>query len=159
VNKEESRETDGVSLRLRRLEDESAIRHLHFEYCRQMDEGFNAEELAMLWTEDGIWDGGAFGTFEGRPAILEFFRRHGREVEFSAHFIANEQNTVDGDRGVCRCIGIVPCTFAAGGDAKDTWIFVTWHNILSKQAGRWLFKSLRATVNKEGVHLRGWVPG
>jgi hypothetical protein len=143
--------------RVRQLEDIAAIRKLQYAYCRHMDEGFDADQLGALWVEDGEWDGGPFGRFVGRAAIIAFFQRHGREVAFAAHFLTNEEVTVTGDRATCRCIGLVPTTFRVGeGDEEDQWIMATWDNSFVKVDGRWRFQVLRARVNKSGFHLKGW---
>lgn len=134
--------------RLRRMEDVEAVRQLHYVYCRVMDEGFDADALGALWIEEGVWDGGPFGQKKGRKAIVEFFREHGREVHFAAHYLANEEVVVTGDRAVCRCIGLVPATMTIGGVTSDEWMSVTWRNTMVKRNGKWFFDTLQATVNR-----------
>jgi hypothetical protein len=134
--------------RLRKLEDVEAIRQLHYAYCRLMDEGFDADALGALWIEDGAWEGGPYSRKVGRQAIVDFFRVHGTEVAFAAHYLANEEISLAGDRASCRCIGVVPASMTIGGKKKDEWMLVTWNNTVVRHDGKWLFETLSATVNK-----------
>ena len=153
VKGSEHNKIDELWQRLRRLEDIEAVRQLHYEYCRKMENGFDAEALGALWIEDGVWDGGPFGRHVGRAAIVDFFRRHSRDIAFSGHYLANEEITVDGDAGVCRCTGLVPVTFISEHRTDNQWMFVTWNNSTVRHEGKWLFETLRATVNKT---VSGW---
>ena len=54
---------------LQRLVDIEAIRALKVRYARYADAGYDADGLASLFTEDGVWDSGAlFGRCVGRDA-------------------------------------------------------------------------------------------
>ena len=44
--------------RLQTLEDIEAIRKLKFRYASLCDYGYQAEELATLFTEDAVWEAG-----------------------------------------------------------------------------------------------------
>lgn len=145
--------------RLLQLLDEDEIRKLHYRYARIMDEGFcgesfPADDLAELWTEDGVWEGGDFGTFTGREAIAAFFRRHALDVPFAVHYAANEQIVLaeDGQTATMRALMLVPCTFTHGGTPDETWIFGAWHNAFRKVDGRWYFTRLSAEIYKAVPH-------
>lgn len=56
------------SERLRRLEDKEAIRNLIASYGPLADSGAS-QELAQLWTDDGEYDVGGYGTARGRDDI------------------------------------------------------------------------------------------
>jgi len=144
--------------RVHRLEDAEAIRRLQYAYCKHMDGGFDAAALASLWAEDGVWDGGPFGRHVGKAAIFDYFTKHALEVTFAAHFVANEEIDVAGDRATSRSIGIVPVSLIMEGIEADKWMFVTWENTFVKTGGRWLFQSLGATVNKLWSHVEPLEP-
>ena len=56
--------------RLQTLEDIEAIRKLKFRYASLCDYGYQAEELATLFTEDAVWEAGEpWGNFVGPGAI------------------------------------------------------------------------------------------
>ncbi|MFN5782700.1 MAG: nuclear transport factor 2 family protein, partial [Novosphingobium sp.] len=59
---------DGIAGRLRLLEDREAIRDLIARYGPLADAG-NAEAVAALWHEDGVYAVGGMGEARGREAI------------------------------------------------------------------------------------------
>ena len=52
--------------RVLRIEDIEAIRSMKMAYARYCDDDYKADEIAELFTEDGVWDGGVFGVYNGR---------------------------------------------------------------------------------------------
>jgi ketosteroid isomerase-like protein len=60
--------------RLQALEDAEAIRNLKARYAALCDNHYDADGIAMLFTEDALWESPALGRFEGREAIRGFFR-------------------------------------------------------------------------------------
>ena len=59
--------------RLERAENVEKIRNLKARYCDLCDDGYDADGLCDLFTEDGVWDGGILGVFEGRENLHNFF--------------------------------------------------------------------------------------
>ena len=60
--------------RLQALEDAEAIRNLKARYAALCDANTDAHGLALLFTEDALWESPDLGRFEGREAIRGFFR-------------------------------------------------------------------------------------
>jgi len=60
--------------RLQVLEDAEAIRNLKARYAALCDRQYDADGIAMLFTEDALWESPGLGRFEGREAIRNFFR-------------------------------------------------------------------------------------
>jgi hypothetical protein len=60
--------------RLQALEDAEAIRNLKARYAALCDAQYDADGIAMLFTEDALWESPGLGRFEGREAIRGFFR-------------------------------------------------------------------------------------
>jgi SnoaL-like domain len=59
--------------RLQALEDAEAIRNLKARYAALCDAQYDADGIAMLFTEDALWESPGLGRFEGREAIRGFF--------------------------------------------------------------------------------------
>jgi ketosteroid isomerase-like protein len=51
------------------LEDAAAIRNLKARYAALCDAQYDADGIAMLFTEDALWESPDLGRFEGREAI------------------------------------------------------------------------------------------
>lgn len=89
--------TDEDTKILRTLKDIEDIRRLKHRYATLCDANYDPDGLAALFTEDGQWNGGAFGTHHGRDEIHAFFTRCGRDVEFAVHYMLNDAIDVSGD--------------------------------------------------------------
>src|SRR5690554_1810213 len=59
--------------KLQWLYDVEQIKQLKHRYCAYCDEAYDPDGIAALFVEDGVWDGGPFGRYEGRAAIHAFF--------------------------------------------------------------------------------------
>ena len=46
-----------LAAKIQRLEDIEAIRNLKAKYCAFCDDGYDADGIASLFVDDGIWDG------------------------------------------------------------------------------------------------------
>jgi hypothetical protein len=90
---------------LRLQQDHRAITQLIASYGPLVDTSDRLERsrnLAMLWTEDGVYDIGGMGEFRGREAIAQIFAE--------GHF---EQVP----EGVCHIMGL-PCISIDGNEAE-----------------------------------------
>jgi len=93
-----------VEAELRRQQDHGAIIQLIASYGPLVDTSDCLERshnLATMWTEDGTYDIGGVGVFQGREAIAELFA--------DGHFDQVPE-------GVCHIIGL-PCISLAGDEA------------------------------------------
>src|ERR1051326_3663237 len=86
-----------IERRLQVLEDGEAIRNLKARYAALCDSHYDADGIAMLFTEDATWDSPGLGRFEGREAIRNFFRGASQIFTFAIHYSLNGQIEVDGD--------------------------------------------------------------
>ena len=75
--------------RLQVLEDAEAIRNLKARYAALCDQQYDADRIAMLFTEDALWDSPGLGRFEGREAIRNFFRGASEIFSFAIHYSLN----------------------------------------------------------------------
>ena len=86
-----------IETRLRRVEATEQIRSLKARYCDLCDQGYPADELTELFTEDGAWDGHEMGVFEGRDAIHKLFTNMPNVMSFAIHHVTNSSVEVSED--------------------------------------------------------------
>jgi SnoaL-like protein len=88
---------NGNGSRLQR-EDIEAIKILKARYGYYCDDSYDPDGISSLFVEDGVWDGGQFGRYEGRNAIRDFFRDLARDkIGFAMHLFMNPLIEVSGD--------------------------------------------------------------
>ena len=132
--------------RITRLEDIEAIKRLKARYCEICDhENYDADAMASLFTEDGVWDGEGVGKAEGREAIRELFAGIAKVTGGAQHIVANPLIEVDGDRahGVWYLIAAVT---QSDGTTASNWpgAAARYHEDYVKQDGEWKFRRVRA---------------
>lgn len=133
-------EQDQLKQRLQRLEDIEALRQLKYRYFAACDANYDAEGVALLFTEDGVWDAGEFGRYEGRAAIFSGFSEKRFSVKFAFHYGMNPTIAVTGDTAVCRWyLWLIKINNA--GDQREL-IVGTYQDLCVRQAGQWLFKRI-----------------
>jgi SnoaL-like domain len=149
--------TDREAL-LQRLLDLEEIRRLKHRYVNLCDANYQAEPLADLFVDDGVWTGPAdYGHHVGREQLIAFFRRlGGGGALFTVHMVGNEEIDVDVDRARGRWTTIAPCTFKIEGAAQDFWGFLRYDDEFLRIDGKWKFQKIRATALAGGPHLSGW---
>src|SRR5947208_4659775 len=103
--------------RLQALEDAEAIRNMKGRYAALGDSQYDADGIAMLFTEDALWESPGLGRFEGREAIRNFFRGASAIFSFAIHYSLNGHIEVDGDTARARWYLFMPCTVAVGNRA------------------------------------------
>src|SRR5580700_5455554 len=103
--------------RLQALEDAAAIRNLKARYAALCDKQYVADGIAMLFTEDALWESPDLGRFEGREAIRSFFRGASEIFSFAIHYSLNGHIEVDGETAQARWYLFMPCTVTVGNQA------------------------------------------
>ena len=141
---------------LQQLVDLENIRRLANRYANLCDDGFLAEDLADLFTSDGVWTAEGFGPFEGREALVEFFNMLGAQSLFALHMIGNDEIDVDGDTAKMRWSAININTVKGDSGPKDDWIFLRYDNDLERVQGDWKFRRMSVTIRATGPHEAGW---
>lgn len=95
--------------RLQALEDRAAIADLIASYGPLADSG-DAEGIALLWTEDGVYAVDGFPEARGRAAIAALITgpvHQGLMARGCAHLLGPPMIDMDGDRAVARCHSVV----------------------------------------------------
>ena len=95
---------EALERRLRVLEDEREITHLITAYGPLVDAGA-AEDVAALWTEDGVYDVDEV-YLDGGDAIRRMVESRGHQAWIAggcAHFLGPARITIDGDDAVAIC--------------------------------------------------------
>ncbi len=156
---------ESLERRLRQLEDAEALRALKWRYAELADARYRgggpvaedelarlADELAALFAEDAVWDGGpALGVCRGRAAIRERFLAP--TLRFSRHYFANPRLEIDGDTARGRWEVFAPCTLE---DGRAAWMAGIEDDRYRREHGRWLHTAMRLEVFFLAPHDRGW---
>lgn len=135
--------------RLDDAEDVAAIKALKIRYARYCDDGYDAEGIASLFVDAGVWDGGSlFGRCEGRTAIVEHFRGASDRLPWALHFTLSPEIELDGAPGPDRRARGTwylwqPCVRRRrdGGD-RDAFLTGTYTDTYVKAAGVWRFETV-----------------
>ena len=151
--------------RLRATEDVLAIQRLKSRYAHLVDARTPrsgelpqasidtiARQIAALFSEDGVWDGGeALGVARGREEIFEILRRP--SLQFTWHYFVKPDIEVEGDRARGRWDILSPCT---SKDGRALWMAGVEHDEYVREDGDWLHARMRLEVVFMASHERGW---
>lgn len=123
--------------------DHLEIRQVIASYGPMVDTADRLErsrKLAELWIEDGVYDIGGLGAYEGREAIAGAFqeRHFGQVPEGICHVMGLPHVTVTGDEAVALNYS---CVFRHEGEER----FYPWRVSANRwdmvrQTGKWLIK-------------------
>ncbi len=151
-----------LEARLRRLEDIEAIKQLKARYCAYCDDGYDADGIASLFTEDAVWDGGrTFGRAEGREAIRAHFVGAGDRVTIARHQVMNPIIEVEpdgtGDRATGHWLLFQPCTNAGRDGEQAVWLAATYADTYRRDGDSWLISSTEIDVAFFSPFDTGWL--
>lgn len=160
-----SREVTALRMRVEATEAVQAIQNLKARYAQLVDQRYVrgkvapeeqvaavAEQIAALFTEDGVWDGGpALGLSTGRAEIAA--RMRAPTLQFSWHFFLKSQIQVDGNRASARWDILSPCTTK---DGKPHWMVGFEDDEYRRADGVWLHARMKLTSVFLAPHETGW---
>jgi ketosteroid isomerase-like protein len=126
----------------RGLEDAEAIHKLKARYAALCDKQYDADGIAMLFTEDALWESPGLGRFEGREALRGFFREASGIFSFAIHYSLNGHIEVEGDQARAQWYLFMPCTVTAGNRAM--WRASIDHETYVRVDGVWMFRHKRS---------------
>jgi len=156
-----------LEARLLAVEDQDAIQRLKAHYGQLVDARYTrkgpkppdelapiADEIAALFSEDAVWDGGAgLGVCTGRDAIRQRFLEP--TLQFSWHFFLKPNLEVSGDTARGSWDILSPCTTAEG---RPMWMAGVEHDEYVREGGVWLHRSMRLDLVFMAPYERGWGP-
>ena len=142
--------------RLIRVESIEAIRTLKARYCDLCDEGYDADALCALFTEDAVWDGGKLGVYEGIEKIHEFFVDMPNVMSFAIHNVTNSavELSQDGQSAVARWYLIQMATQKEQNLA--VWLTGRYVDQLVLEKDIWKFKHVSLTARFYSPYDQGW---
>jgi hypothetical protein len=143
--------------RIARLEAHNDICKLMAEYLLVADKGYDPDQIAAMFVEDGTWEGDGFGRHEGREAIRTFFRGLSGSLVFAAHFVTNPIITFSGSdraRGAWRLLE--PATVNKDGALDSNLLVAAYDNGFVRVGGEWKFQSVKVHVNFFEPISKGW---
>ena len=150
--------TEDIEARLAKLEAAEAIRNLRSEYAYICDAGFDGDLIAATFTEDGVFDAGAVGRYEGRDAISEYFGAVSASLTWSVHMMGSDRIEVaDGAREATgRWYFLEPCIV----NGENTWVIGAYDDRYRlDDDGRWRFAEVRLEPLNVTSYDAGWAAG
>jgi hypothetical protein len=148
---------ENVLKRLEHVEAVLAIQKLKHSYWHFNDTGLRGDEIAPLFTEDGIWSNEELGHYEGREAIRAFFNGASGAIPFCAHVGMNEIIDIDGDTATAKWRCLLPCTLVEDGKEVSRVILIDYRDDFARIDGRWFIKKLDILFNFNVEYPGGWV--
>ena len=113
-----------------------------------------ADQLAALFAEDAVWEGGgALGRCEGRAAIRDRFRQP--TLQYAWHFFVKPEIRVDGDHAKGTWDVLAMLTTQEG---RAMWMVGVEHDEYARVAGRWLHTRMHLESQLMAPYDRGWAP-
>jgi hypothetical protein len=151
--------------RLDAAEAVQAIHNLKARYAQLVDERYTrgkvaaeekvsavAEQIAALFTEDGVWDGGpALGVSTGRAEIAQRMREP--TLLFSWHFFLKPQVQVEANRARARWDILSPCTTK---DGRPHWMVGFEDDEYARVGDAWLHTRMKLSTVFLSPHETGW---
>lgn len=152
-------ELTDLERRISRLESIEAIKQLQVEYGIACDDGLDADRIASLFAEDGVWQGGSPPeTFSGREEVRGHFIEAKSRLRRSFHFMIGPRIDI-GQSGI-RAKGswylLEPATFAENGALRSYWLMSTYEmEYVRADSGRWFVQRMTLKPPARGTY-DGW---
>ena len=146
--------TAGLEERITVLEDIEAIKRLKAHYCDVCDTGYDPDRITALFTEEGTWEGGEFGTATGHAALRKMFEGLHKAVSFAQHNAMNPIIEVTGDRA--KGAWYLFCPYTSRANNRAGWIAGRYDDDYVKVNGEWKYQHLRAIIRMHARYEEGW---
>ncbi len=156
-----SADVNALHQRLRNLEDIMEISRLKAAYCEAVDGGWDrrthrGEEVAALFTEDGVWDAGKIGgRGEGRQGIIDIINSFQR-MPFALHRVTNPDIRVNGDEAVGKWHVIA---YLSQPDGTPVMFMGVYRDKFVRTPQGWRFKHLSGAAAYFASLREGWGVG
>jgi hypothetical protein len=149
-----------VEQRLERLESIDEITRLQAAYAAALDDGFDADRLVALFTEDGSFDATANGGVRttGRDALHAMWSSPGR-FRWALHYMMapNIELADDGNSAQGTWYLLEPAVIADADDVEKSYLTGSTYDIEYKRdSGQWRFAEMRIIGRMMSDHAAGW---
>lgn len=150
--------------RVEQIEARDTIRKLKAAYMQGLDDRRRGEVASLFWPE-AIWEAlpdrvpeGSHSATSGSQiigvaAIAESFVAAAEAMSFTAHYLTNEDITVDGDTAVGRWKLLQACTAT---DGPAFWQAGVYTDTFTRRDGVWKFAHLRLAMDFRTPFDAGW---
>ncbi len=145
-----------IDTRVLRLEAAEQIRILKADYCDLCDAGYSADALCELFTEDGVWDGGEMGVFEGRDKVHRFFTNMPKIMSFAIHHVTNSAVEVNEDATAARGRWYLIQTATLTETNQAVWLAARYEDDLVLEGDKWKFRKVTLRSRFYTTHKDGW---
>ena len=145
-----------ISQRLERIESIEQIRNLKALYCDLCDEGYDADALCDLFTEDGVWDGGRLGRFEGRERMHRFFANMSNVMSFAIHHVTNPAIDLSNDGRSAEARWYLIQMATQKTENRAIWLAGRYVDQLTLQDGVWKFRHIALNARFYSPYDQGW---
>ena len=146
--------------RIQHLEDIHECEQLQYAYQRYVDNGYDPEGIASLFTPDGLWEiKGTGGTAKGREAIKQHAKNLSAAITWGQHNMMTPSVIIgeDGKTATGAFCLICMLTMIETGK-KDAYILVgRYSNRYVKINGKWYFSELTGVIDQTAPWDKGWV--
>ena len=139
--------------KLQWLFDVESIKQLKHRYCAYCDQEYDADGIISLFVEDGVWDGGLFGRFEGHAAIHEFFSGASKLISFANHYVTNPVIEVSGDTATGAWDLWQP--MVSEPDTVACWLMAKYKDQYVRVADQWKFSVLEVHAKALSPYEQG----
>lgn len=131
------------------MSDHDDIRKLLAEYCFATDTG-DAPRYGAVFAENGRWEGGFFGRFDGRAGAVDFLSNGSGDPKNYRHVSTNAIITVAGDAATALSYIQV---YDQSGQSPALMFSGVYEDMLVKVDGAWLFdlRTLRTHPSEVGT--------
>lgn len=136
------------------MTDIEAIRRVLVDYCFATDSG-DTETWARTMSEEIVWEGGAFGRFEGREGARAYHQAAGEHTLNFRHVMSNHRIDVTGDTAIAQCYVQV---FDQSGPAPVTMFSGFYDDDLAREGGRWVIRTRRLVSDPRAVRVLAQEP-
>jgi hypothetical protein len=160
MSRETTRELS-LEERVTRIEDVREIEKIKMLYTEGTDFGYDLDQIASCFTEDGRWVSEGFADCHGREAIKEFFGQLKLAVTMALHYTTNPRIDVDpgGVTAAAKFHLWCACTMKRpdeSGEEDAITMIGTYSDRFEKVDGTWLIKELNAHVRHVSEWTKGW---
>jgi hypothetical protein len=131
--------TTDLEQRVARLEAIEEIKQLKVRYAKICDAGYSPDDVAKVFTDDAVWDGGEqLGRHEGIEAIRKFFGE--TKISWAVHYMIAPAIEMSDDLRSAKGTWYLwePCTI----EGTAIWIMARYADTLVLEDDGWKFAEM-----------------